>query len=65
MAITANVIQAGDTATFIYDGTNYHLLAVDRVMAGAVTGLSISGKTITVTKGDGSTSTLTTQDTTY
>lgn len=64
-AITANVIQAGDIATFIYDGTNYHLLAVDRVMAGAVTGLSISGKTITVTKGDGSTSTLTTQDTTY
>lgn len=64
-AITANVIQAGDVATFIYDGTNYHLLAIDRVMAGAVTGLSISGKTITVTKGDGSTSTLTTQDTTY
>ena len=64
-AIVANVIQAGDVATFIYDGTNYHLLAVDRVMAGAVTGISLSGKTITVTKGDGSSSTLTTQDTTY
>lgn len=29
-AITANIIKAGDTATFIYDGTRYHLLAVDR-----------------------------------
>ena len=29
-AITANIIKAGDTATFIYDGTQYHLLTVDR-----------------------------------
>lgn len=29
-AITANVIRAGDIATFIYDGTQYHLLTVDR-----------------------------------
>ncbi|MCQ2276354.1 MAG: hypothetical protein MJZ87_05370 [Bacteroidales bacterium] len=29
-AITANIIKAGDVATFIYDGTNYILLAVDR-----------------------------------
>lgn len=29
-AITANVIKAGDLATFIYDGTRYHLLTVDR-----------------------------------
>ena len=29
-AITAGVIKAGDTATFIYDGNQYHLLAVDR-----------------------------------
>jgi hypothetical protein len=28
-AIVAGVINAGDTATFIYDGTNYVLLAVD------------------------------------
>lgn len=28
-AITAGIINAGDTATFIYDGTNYHLLSVD------------------------------------
>lgn len=28
--ITANMIQAGDIATFIYDGSSYHLLTVDR-----------------------------------
>lgn len=29
-AITAGVIKAGDTATFIYNGSQYHLLTVDR-----------------------------------
>ena len=29
-AIAAGVIKAGDTATFIYNGTYYHLIAVDR-----------------------------------
>lgn len=29
-AITAGIISAGDIATFIYDGTQYHLLAVDK-----------------------------------
>ena len=29
-AITANVIKGGDIATFMYDGTQYHLLSVDR-----------------------------------
>lgn len=29
-AITANVIKAGDIATFMYDGTQYQLLSVDR-----------------------------------
>ena len=28
-AIAANVIQAGDTATFVYDGSYYHLVAID------------------------------------
>lgn len=28
-AITSNVIKAGDVATFIYDGSQYHLLTVD------------------------------------
>lgn len=32
-AITANVIKAGDTATFIYDGTYYHLLSIDNAVA--------------------------------
>jgi hypothetical protein len=30
VAITANVIKGGDIATFMYDGTQYHLLSVDR-----------------------------------
>lgn len=30
-AITAGVIKAGDIATFIYDGTQYQLLTIDRV----------------------------------
>lgn len=30
-AITEGIIQAGDTATFIYNGSYYHLLSVDRV----------------------------------
>lgn len=29
-AIGAGIILAGDTATFMYDGTRYHLIAVDR-----------------------------------
>ena len=29
-AITAGVIRAGDTATFIYNGSYYHLIGVDR-----------------------------------
>ena len=40
-AITANIIQAGDTATFMYDGTQYHLLCVDR-SAGEMTDTEVS-----------------------
>ncbi len=29
-AITADIIKAGDTATFIYDGTYYHLISIDK-----------------------------------
>ena len=67
-AITAGVIKAGDVATFIYDGTQYQLIAIDRWQddtAKSISGLSVSGKTITYTKVDGSTGTITTQDTTY
>lgn len=34
-ALTGNIILAGDTATFIYDGTYYHLIALDRTLAKA------------------------------
>ena len=67
-AITAGVIKAGDLATFIYDGTQYQLIAIDRWQADtakSISGLSASGRTITYTKVDGSTGTITTQDTTY
>ena len=29
-AITAGIIKAGDTATFIYNGSQYHLISIDR-----------------------------------
>lgn len=29
-AITAGIIKAGDIATFIYDGSDYHLISIDR-----------------------------------
>lgn len=30
-AIASNVIISGDTATFVYDGTKFNLIAIDRV----------------------------------
>lgn len=30
-AITDDVISAGDIVTFIYDGTNYHVLSIDKI----------------------------------
>ena len=32
-AITAGVIRAGDIATFIYNGSQYHLISIDREYA--------------------------------
>lgn len=64
-ATTCKEVQAGDIALFIYDGTQYHFLVSDRVSKSAITGLSVSGRTITYTKADGSTGTFDTQDTTY
>lgn len=40
-AIAGNIIFAGDTATFIYDGTNYNLIALDRTP-------TVSNKTVTL-----------------
>ena len=60
-AITANIIQAGDTATFMYDGTWYQLLAVDRVNKAAITGVAWTSGShdIVVTFADGTTSNIT------
>ena len=64
-AIPAGLIKAGDVAFFMFDGTQYHLLGTDRSAKNAVVGASVSGKVITFTYADGSTSTVTTQDTVY
>ena len=56
-AIAANVIKAGDTATFIYNGSYYMLLAVDKTTitnsgsGNVVTGIAATGNKLTVTKG--------------
>ena len=62
---TAKEVLAGDIALFMYDGSQYQFLCSDRLNKESITGLSISGKTITYTKADGTTGSLTTQDTTY
>ena len=56
-AIAANVIKAGDTATFIYNGSYYMLLAIDKTTitssgsGNVVTGISATGNNLTITKG--------------
>ena len=58
-------VLAGDLAFFVYDGSHYQFICTDRISKNGITGLSISGRTITYTRADGTTGTLTTQDTTY
>lgn len=63
-AITAGIIQAGDTATFVYNGSQYHLVAIDRqthkhsaaditsgtlALARGGTGQTATGATTTIT----------------
>jgi hypothetical protein len=60
--IPANVIKAGDTATFIYS-SYYHLISIDR--QDSFVDASVSGTTVTFTKSDGTTKAITTKDTTY
>lgn len=50
-AITAGIINAGDTATFIYDGTRYQLLGTD-ITSDTVTTLSSADSYIEVTDKD-------------
>ena len=64
-ATNCKSVQAGDIGYFIYDGTAYHFLGTDRAGKSAITGLSVSGKTVTYTRSDGETGTFDTQDTTY
>lgn len=63
--ITANVIQAGDLAYFMYDSAQYQFLGTSRANKEAITGLSISNNTITYTKADGNSGTLAISDTKY
>jgi len=55
-AITAGIILAGDIATFIYDGTQYHLIAIDNGSLGfsSVTGSGTDGKMTQMSAGDSS-----------
>ena len=48
-AITAGIIKAGDVATFIYDGTQYHLLSTDRTKVEISRSLTSGVKIGTVT----------------
>jgi hypothetical protein len=64
-ATNCKSVQAGDTGYFIYDGTAYHFLGTDRADKSSITGLSVSGKTVTYTRADGETGSFDTQDTTY
>lgn len=64
-AIVNNVILAKDTAYFMYNGSRYMLLGVDRNTEKRVKSVSLSGRTLTISYSDGTTSTYTTQDTTY
>ncbi len=59
-AITAGVIKAGDTATFIYNGSQYHLISIDSVSSGSSGGgfdfdalINASGYSYTYVKSTG------------
>ena len=45
--ITAGIISAGDIATFVYDGTQYQLIAVDSRNAFPVKSITITNKILT------------------
>ena len=51
-AITAGVIEAGDIATFIYNGSQYHLLAVDRSAAHRAVPITLKASQWTSGSGD-------------
>ena len=65
-ATTAVSATSANTATRAEkDGSGNVIVSTYATKASAITGLSVSGQTITFSRGDGTTGTLTTQDTTY
>ena len=61
--LVGNVTGNSDTATkATQDSNGNNIVNTYETKANAITGLSVSGRTITYTKGDGSTGTITTQD---
>lgn len=58
--ITENIIRAGDTVTFLYDGSYYHVLCIDRTIESAITDFAIGndaqGNLVAITFKNGSTS---------
>lgn len=54
-----------DAANKLNEAKTYTDQQIENATDGCITGMSVSGKVITYTKGDGSTGTVTTQDTTY
>jgi hypothetical protein len=54
-AITAGIINAGDIATFIYDGTQYQLIAIDRDIRANKNTIHYVASSVIITTGDSTT----------
>ena len=63
--LNGKLSTSGTAAKATADASGNTITSTYETKANAITGLSVSGKTITYTKGNGSTGTITTQDTTY
>lgn len=64
-ALDGKLSTTGTAAKATSDASGNNIVNTYETKANAITGLSVSGKTITYTKGNGSTGTISTQDTTY
>lgn len=62
-ALAGKLSTSGTAAKATADASGNNIVDTYETKANAITGLSVSGKTITYTKGDGTTGTITTQDT--
>ena len=63
--LNGKLSTSGTAAKATADASGNNIASTYATKATAITGLSASGKTVTYTKGDGSTGTITTQDTVY